>query len=59
MSKGDTLFNVKDKKWVRINRIVKMHANKMEDVDKVYPGEIYAMFGIECDSGTTFIKNEK
>lgn len=36
-----------------------MHANQMEDVNEVYPGEIFALFGVECDSGTTFIKDEK
>ena len=31
----------------------------MEDITEVYPGDIFAMFGVECDSGTTFIKDEK
>lgn len=31
----------------------------MEDIDEVFPGEIFALFGVECSSGTTFIKDEK
>lgn len=31
----------------------------MNDVNEVFPGEIFALFGVECDSGTTFIKDEK
>ena len=31
----------------------------MEEIEEVFPGEIFAMFGVECDSGTTFIKEEK
>jgi len=42
-----------------VSRIVKLHANKIEDVDEINAGDIYALFGIDCASGTTFIKNEK
>ena len=31
-----------------------MHADDMEDVQEIGPGEICAMFGVECSSGDTF-----
>ena len=31
----------------------------MIDIKEAKAGEIFALFGIECDSGTTFIKNNE
>lgn len=59
LRKGDMIYNVKDSKRVRVSRIVKLHANKIEDIEEVNAGDIYALFGIDCTSGTTFIKQEK
>lgn len=39
--------------------MVKIHADKIEDIKEAKAGDIFALFGIECSSGTTFIKNHK
>ena len=35
-------------------RLVRMHSDEMEDIDSIGPGEICAMFGVECSSGDSF-----
>ncbi|XP_060822793.1 elongation factor G, mitochondrial [Bombus pascuorum] len=57
VNKGDTLYNTRTKKKVRIQRLVRLHANQMEDVTKVYAGDIFALFGVDCASGDTFVNN--
>ncbi|XP_020286327.1 elongation factor G, mitochondrial [Pseudomyrmex gracilis] len=57
LKKSDTLYNTRTKKKVRAQRLVRLHANQMEDVTEVYAGDIFALFGIECASGDTFVKS--
>ncbi|KAM9317273.1 elongation factor G, mitochondrial [Gastrophryne carolinensis] len=54
LKKGEYIFNTRSGKKVRIQRLVRLHAEKMEDVDEVYAGDICALFGIDCASGDTF-----
>jgi elongation factor G len=54
MRKGDTIFNSRLGKEVRVGRLVRMHADEMEDIDAAGPGDIVALFGIDCASGDTF-----
>ena len=54
VKKGDMLFNVADGKKVKVPRLVRMHADDMEDIESASAGDIIAMFGIECASGDTF-----
>ncbi|KAM9853592.1 elongation factor G, mitochondrial [Aulostomus maculatus] len=52
--KGDFIHNTRTSKKVRIQRLLRLHADQMEDVDEVYAGDICALFGIDCASGDTF-----
>ncbi|MEZ6195890.1 MAG: elongation factor G, partial [Planctomycetota bacterium] len=54
IDKGDTLINARTKKRQKIGRLVRMHADKMEDIDSATPGDIIAMFGVDCASGDTY-----
>jgi elongation factor G len=54
VKKGDTITNMSNGKRVKVPRLVRMHADEMHDIDEVGPGQIVAMFGIDCASGDTF-----
>ncbi|WFC95002.1 Elongation factor G, mitochondrial [Malassezia brasiliensis] len=54
LRRGAVIFNSRTGKKVKVPRLVRMHSNDMEDVNEIGPGEICAMFGVECSSGDTF-----
>lgn len=54
VKKGDFIINMNGKKSVKVPRIVRMHSDKMEDIEASYAGDIVAIFGIDCASGDTF-----
>jgi elongation factor G len=47
LSKGDTVYNPRTNKRERISRIIQIQADKREDVDTVYSGDIAAIVGIK------------
>ncbi|MDR3707826.1 MAG: elongation factor G [Capsulimonadaceae bacterium] len=60
LKKGDTVLNVNRGKKERIGRIVRMHANKREDVDEVFAGEIAAAVGLQTAmTGDTLAEDKK
>nr|NVI74789.1 iconoclast [Cucujiformia] len=59
LKKGDTIYNARTQRKVRIARLVRMHSNTMEDVNEVYAGDIFALFGVDCASGDTFVTDLK
>ena len=54
LAKGTTVVNVRTGKKVKIGRLVRMHADQMEDIEAIPAGYIGALFGIDCASGDTF-----
>ncbi|XP_064105365.1 elongation factor G, mitochondrial-like [Macrobrachium nipponense] len=59
LKKGETIYNSRTGKKVKVSRLVQMHSNNMEDVTEVYAGDICALFGIDCASGDTFTTDSK
>ncbi|KAJ8962420.1 hypothetical protein NQ314_005747 [Rhamnusium bicolor] len=55
----DTIYNVRTQRKVKIARLVRLHSNNMEDVNEVYAGDIFALFGVDCASGDTFVTDPK
>jgi elongation factor G len=55
LTKGDTIVNVRTGKKVKVGRVIRMHADQMEDIDAIAAGYIGALFGIECASGDSFV----
>ncbi|KAI1893731.1 hypothetical protein AGOR_G00126700 [Albula goreensis] len=54
LKKSEYIYNTRTGKKVRVPRLVRLHADQMEDVEEVYAGDICALFGIDCASGDTF-----
>jgi elongation factor G len=70
LKRGNIIYNARTGKKVKVPRLVRMHSNEMEvrlrprsskaplmlfqDIDSIGPGEICAIFGVECSSGDTF-----
>jgi elongation factor G len=55
LSKGDTIINVRTGKKVKVGRVIRMHADQMEDIESIPAGYIGALFGIDCASGDSFV----
>jgi elongation factor G len=54
LTKGDTIYNSRDRKKIKVGRLVRMHSNNMQDIDGTEAGDIVALFGVDCRSGDTF-----
>jgi elongation factor G len=54
LKKGGTIINSRTKKKHKVGRLVRMHADSMEDIESSSAGDIVALFGIDCASGDTF-----
>ena len=54
LKKGGELYNTRSRKKFKVGRLVRMNSAEMEDITEGGPGDIVALFGIECASGDTF-----
>jgi elongation factor G len=54
IKKGMDLYNSRSRKKFKVGRLIRMHADSMEDIDTALSGDIVALFGIDCASGDTF-----
>jgi elongation factor G len=59
LKKGDTAINVRTGQKVKFGRVVRMHADQMEEIERIPAGYIGAFFGIDCVSGDSFTSEGK
>ena len=59
LNKGDTIFNSHLKRDIRVGRLVRMHADEMEEIDSAAAGDIVALFGVDCFTGDTFTSGRR
>ncbi|MFZ8934354.1 MAG: elongation factor G, partial [Bacteriovoracaceae bacterium] len=58
INKGESVYNTRTGKKVRIGRMVRMNSNDRENIDEAHAGDIIALVGVDCASGDTFVANE-
>ncbi len=55
VKKGDFIYNIAaGGKKVKVPRVVRMHADEMNEAEDAQAGDIVAIFGVDCASGDTF-----
>ncbi len=55
---GDKVFNPSKRKTEKISKLIKLHANKREEVDQIGPGDIGAVVGLKFTrTGDTLCEN--
>jgi elongation factor G len=59
LTAGSTIYNSSKQKNERIGRLLKMHANKREEIKEVYAGDIAAAVGLKTVSTGDTICDEK
>ena len=58
LKKGDFVWNDKINKKLKVSRMVKMHANEMQEISEVKAGDIFAIFGVDCSTGETLTEGD-
>ena len=54
IGKGDGLVVTRNRKKIKVGRLVRMHADEMEEITRASAGDIIALLGVDCYSGDTF-----
>ncbi len=57
LAKGDSVVETRTGRKTKIGRLVRMHADKMEDIPAATAGDIVGLFGIDCHTGDTFVSS--
>ncbi|MCA9035143.1 MAG: elongation factor G [Planctomycetaceae bacterium] len=52
--RGDTYRNARTGRRMRVSRLLRIHADKREDIAMASAGDIVAVVGLDCASGDTF-----
>ncbi len=59
IQKGEMYYNQRTGRKDRFSRILRMHADKREEIDSASAGDIVAVMGIDCASGETYAAEPK
>jgi len=59
IAKGETYINQRTSQKQRFSRIVRMHADKREEIDSAGAGDIVAVMGVDSASGDTYSSEAK
>jgi elongation factor G len=59
ITKGQLYYNQRTGRRDRFSRVVRMHADKREEIDEAAAGDIVAIMGIDCASGDTYCQEPK
>ena len=59
ITKGEAYINQRTSQKQRFSRIVKMHADKREEIDAGEAGDIVAVMGVDAASGDTYASENK
>jgi len=54
LKKGDSVVNMRNGKKIRIGRLVRMFADKRDDIEEACTGDIVAAIGVDATTGDTF-----
>ncbi len=55
LHRGLEVTNVRTGKKHKLGRLVRMHSDEMEEIERAAAGDILAIFGVDCNSGDTFV----
>jgi len=55
LEKGATVIQTRTGRKIRIGRLVRLHADEMEDIVSAPAGDIVGLFGVDCHTGDTFV----
>jgi elongation factor G len=59
LKKGQSVLNMRTGRRIRIGRLVQMFADKRNEIEECYAGNICAAMGAECVTGDTFCDEDK